>query len=309
MDKGIFKFLHLVYVPFSGVGLHGGYRGDKWFKFRIEIFKKYCLASLLNQTNKNFTLWLSFRPDEASNPETGKLFDYLIKKDIKFIFTFQGLMYHDDKFTDYKLKHILKNFGMMLWDCYKYGEVKNPLKMIRYSVSNKNNTLEERLRISLAEIEDLYRDDRTWVYVTRIDSDDMFRKETIDLIQKEKPALRRALVILKGYAYNLTTGQFADWKSPNDANPPYHTIMFPSKIFFNPKKHLEYYKNFRTHEDIPKVFKAKYLPDNLYCFTIHGKNISTSWTSFLMKIQNNHIYNEYFGKERKKILSDFGIKT
>ena len=55
---------HLISVPFTGLGLHGGYRGDSWFKYRVEVFKKYTLPSLMNQTNKDFTIWLQFRPEE-----------------------------------------------------------------------------------------------------------------------------------------------------------------------------------------------------------------------------------------------------
>lgn len=55
------KIIHLVYIPFTGVGIFGGFRGQEWFAKRIEIFKQYTLKSLLNQTNKNFDCWISFR--------------------------------------------------------------------------------------------------------------------------------------------------------------------------------------------------------------------------------------------------------
>ena len=32
---------------------------DEWLRHRIEIFEKYCLPSILNQTEKNF-LWLVY---------------------------------------------------------------------------------------------------------------------------------------------------------------------------------------------------------------------------------------------------------
>ena len=67
------KIKHLIAIPFSGVGLHGGFRGDTWFRHRIDIFKNHTLKSLKNQSNKDFTLWLWMRPEEKNNPLTREL--------------------------------------------------------------------------------------------------------------------------------------------------------------------------------------------------------------------------------------------
>ena len=56
--------MHILYVPFTGMGKID--RGDKWLMGRIEIFKKYVLNALCNQSNLSFTLWLSFRPEVAT---------------------------------------------------------------------------------------------------------------------------------------------------------------------------------------------------------------------------------------------------
>ena len=60
------KFIHFVYCPFTGVGIKG-YSGDEWFKYRIKLFRDYTLKSLQNQTDKDFVIWLSFRPEERGN--------------------------------------------------------------------------------------------------------------------------------------------------------------------------------------------------------------------------------------------------
>ncbi len=79
------NFIHLFFVPFTGLGLHNGFRGDAWFKNRIEIFKNYTLKSLLNQTNKDFVLWFCFRPEEEINPLLIELQKHMATLPIKSI--------------------------------------------------------------------------------------------------------------------------------------------------------------------------------------------------------------------------------
>ena len=87
------KAQHIVMIPFTGVGLYGGYRGDDWFRERVEIFKKYTLKSLQQQTDKKFLLWLTFRREEYFNSITHELADFLEKdKSIYFVMSFKGLM-------------------------------------------------------------------------------------------------------------------------------------------------------------------------------------------------------------------------
>ena len=123
--------LHLIYTPFTGVGLHGGFRGDKWLKHRIEIFKNYTLKSLQNQTNKEFLHWITFRQEESGNLLVEDLIKFLSQSNYRSIITFEGLMYHDDKFNNYNLKTILRNIAMMVWDGIWYKEFKSPLKIIK----------------------------------------------------------------------------------------------------------------------------------------------------------------------------------
>src|SRR3990167_2179614 len=271
------KNAHIVMIPWTGVGLHGGFRGNVWYKHRIEIFKEYTLKSLANQSNKNFLLWCSFRPEEKTNPLTKIISDAIEETRLPYIFTFDGLMYWDDKFSNYSLKTKIRNFLMMLWDCWTYKEWKNPLSILKLSWEDKNKSLLKRLTTSLETVRDTIGSNFDWVYLTRIDSDDMFHRNTIDLIQSCDPDYKRALVFDKGYILNVQTRQVAEWSPPT--NPPFHTIIFPAKNFFDSFRHKEYYGNFRTHEDVPKVFNAVTLDMNSYMVAFHGKHISTSWTS------------------------------
>lgn len=356
------KNAHIIAIPFSGVGLHGGFRGDEWYKHRIEVFKNYTLKSLANQSNKDFLIWLWFRPEEEHNPLTQEIFKAIREANLNFIATFHGLMYWDDKFTNYTFKIKIRNFLMMLWDCWIYKEWKK--RLWKYTWENKNKTLFERLTKALKILsnsleiclnanneenpnsavnsrrcqcrdsgECLKNNYNGWIYLTRLDSDDMLHREAVNLIQSESPMYKKALVFKEGYIYNVKTNQVAEWNPPT--NPPFHTIIFPGHTFFNAQLHKEYYSNFGSHEDIPRIFQCteldmhKYmvsfhgkhistgwdspLPRRIvhkykgYCYTTSGKNISTHWQSRTRHVKNYMIGREFFGEEKKLILNDFGL--
>ena len=273
--------LHLIYTPFTGVGVHGGFRGDEWFKDRILLFKDYCLKSLRNQTNKDFIHWISFRAEEKDHLFVRGLDEYLTGLYYPHIFTFDGLMYIDDKFVNYGLISKLRNILQMFRDDV-FNRSFHPFSYYKkYAWDNKNDSLVERVHSSLSVIREKASDTTDWVYLTRIDSDDMLGSRAIELIQTQEPKERRALVFEKGYILNKETNQLADWNPPT--NPPFHTIIFPGKVFWNAALHLAYYRDFRSHEDIPRLFDCVKL-DESYCVLFHQKHhISTSWTSPLDK--------------------------
>lgn len=277
--------LHIVATPLTGVGLHGGFRGNKWFKERIEIFKNYTLKSLQNQTNKQFIHWFWLRPEEENNPLVKELDEYLTSINYPHIFSFNGLLYHDDKFTRFTPRVIIRNFLMMCWDCLRYKQWKSPLEILKYTFQNKNKTLLKRLDKALYEFR--YKLPVVdWVYLTRIDSDDMFHKDVIQLIQAQTPDEKKALVMEKGFILNKQTNQVAEWNPTT--NPPFHTIIFPYYRFTNPIEHLAYYGKFNSHEDIKKAFNCIKLPDEKYLYLTHGKNISTYWYTNLYMVTTGH---------------------
>lgn len=335
----------IIATPFTGVGLHGGYRGDKWLKERIQIFKDYTLKSLLNQEvikEQKVISWLHwfwFRPEEKTNPQVIEFDKYLTEINYPHIFTYYGLMYHDDKFTNFTLKTIIRNLLMMGWDCIRYRQIKNPFEIIRHSFSNKNKSLYKRLEYALHEVKQKLPP-VDWICLTRIDSDDMFHKDAVGLIQKVEPKDKRAAIFEKGFILNKQTGQVAEW-NPTTC-PPFWTLIFRYPIFFNPIEHLRYYGDYRSHEDITRLFECVKLPDEKYLYLTHGKNISTYYytnqymvlsghnqigshwglnrlrTWWLMKKNPNldpnikrgihpFIGKEFFGEEKEKILENFGI--
>lgn len=262
---------HLIYIPFRGVGIKNG--DDEWFKERIEVFKQYTLKSLLNQTNKNFILWFSFRSEDQ--PQIGRpiqrnwelVAELLRDTPIRHFATFQGLMYYDDKNLE------------------------------------ANKTLESRLKKTIGMLERYTESD--YILMTRLDSDDMFHKDAVEEIQRNFPQgmaydeydipKPKALVFLRGLVYNTDTQELAEWRPRT--NPPFHTIIFPKETFFDAKKHVEYYGDWQSHEDTILVWPFAKLSDGKYCVTVRPKgHISTNW---------NH---NFRGKPMdKELLKDFGI--
>ncbi len=280
---------HLVYIPATGVGLFGGFLGQEWFAKRIEIFKQYTLKSLLNQTNKNFVTWISFRPQERNNPLVQELDVYLNALDFPFIFTFDGLMYADDRFFPRFKDRIpfLKKVLRGLWRVKKLN-----LYAIYDVLRDKNASLKKRVGNSLDVLRPIFA--RTdFVYLTRIDSDDMFHKDVVKELQAIKPN-HKAITIQKGYVYNRITRELSEW-SPT-TNPPFHTIIFPYDVFFDPQKYLEYMGGYRTHEDVTKLYDYVSLKGRKYCVLTHTANISTTYTH---RFRTNVV--------NKRILKDFGI--
>lgn len=289
------NIIHFCYIPFTGVGLYGGYRGDEWYRYRIQLFKDFTLKSLLNQSQKNFVLWISFRPEEENNSLTAELANWLKEKELNYIFTFNGLMYWDDKFSKGILQKV-KNCGRIVRGCWRNKTWNNFFSSIKEIYIDKNSTLKMRLSESLGFLKK-YFSEADWIYVTRLDSDDMFHQSAFEEIQAVLPFLG-ALTYHRGFVYNKDTDEIAEYHPKT--NPPFHTIIFDNKTFFNAKNYLAYFKDFKSHEDISRIFTSIQLSDWRYCvLTDNSKHhISTIW---------NHPFKGEKVINKRYILSEFGI--
>ena len=284
-------------IPFTGVGIYSGFRGQEWLKYRIEIFKEFTLKSLLNQTTKDWILWLSFRQEEKKNPLVKDFWHFLVDQNIKFVITCNGLIYHDDKYSKGTLNKIL-NFGRIIRSCWREKNFSNLKSATREILYDKNKALPQRLASSLAYFKG-WVNDYKWIYLTRLDSDDMFHKDALKEIQSQPAWDKVAYLLKKGYVYNKNTQELAEWNPDN--NPPFYTIVFPKETFLDPQKHLKYMEGFQSHEDIPKIFDSKWLRNGLYCVLVHSQQIST--------IFNHPFRGEVIRQANMKaeILRDFGI--
>lgn len=266
------EFKHIIYIPFRGVGVD--LKDEDWFLERIKLFGEYTLASLTNQSNKDFTVWMSFRPQDKGSAGVTLLEWMLRDSKIEHVFTFDGLMYWDDKFNG-TLTQTLRNIGRVIRTCFRAGDWENMLPCLAHLWINKNATLTDRLESSLWKL-DAKLESCNWILLTRLDSDDMLHKDFVAEVQRTWQPRRMAMVARNGYVYN---GEWlAEWKPAT--NPPFHTIVFSEPNFFDPIAHRRYYGNFRSHEDIPSVFPATMrLSDGLYCVNAinPGVHISTNW--------------------------------
>lgn len=225
-------------TPFTGLGLNRNRFDDKWLTYRIKIFKNYTLKSLLNQTNKNFVHWISFRQVDKDRPLIKELYDHLKSLNYKFVFTFHGIGFWDDKY--------------------------------------ENDNLLERLTKTLPALREIC-EGKEYVWETILGSDDTAHKDAIKGIQDKEFAMGegKALIHGNGYLFNANTQRLAEWNP--ETNPPFYTIMYPMETFLDPQKHFDYMKGFKTHEDIPRLFNCEKLPDGRYCYLVHKNNISTNW--------------------------------
>jgi len=284
----------------TGIGLYAGYRGDKWYRDRIKIFARTCLSSLDNQSNLNFLQWISFREAEKFNPLTEKLAFLIHDTSIRFqdiIFTFAGQPYWDDK-CDPGIKNRTLNIARTIRNMLRRPQFfRNPVILFKEMMKDKNATLEQRIEESMKILRKYWHKEK-WVYFSRCDSDDMLHKDFLKEVITFKPEYKKAIIAMNGYVYDIPTNRLGKWIP--ETQPPFHTIIFPAEIFFNAKRHLAYLEDFKSHEDIPRLFNCERMSDGKYCITTHSGNIST--------IFNHPWRGEEITINKDKILADFGLK-
>lgn len=231
------RFIHLAYCPFTGLGKRNGFRGNTWLKHRIEVFKKFTLPSLLNQTSQNYILWVSWRPEEKKNKIVKEFYEYLtLRLPVKTVFTYNGVCFWDDVYSDEEAYQRLMN--------------------------NLHETIKELMGMEVAEAD--------WVYMTIQPSDDLFDKDAFKTIESQQHALSGWR---KGYIMNYGTKEIAEY-NPTTL-PPFYTFLFPYAVFFNAKKHADFTGPYKSHEYIGDKQKYHELEGRGFCVGTHGENIST----------------------------------
>ena len=232
------KIKHFLYTPFTGLGLYGGFRGNRWLRNRIKVFKQFVIPSLLAQTEKNFTLWVGWRPEERSNPHVIELKNWLETTPLKSIFTYGGLCFWDDKFPDDVAK----------------------------------SRLATNLHLSIRDLVDEIGD-VDYVLMTIQPSDDCYASNAVATIQD---ALKRedinAFGFTKGYIMNYATGEVSEY-NPN-TNPPFYTIKFKKSVFIEPQEHIQF-APIKSHEYVANHLRYGVLDERGFLVGTHGENVST----------------------------------
>jgi hypothetical protein len=276
------KTTFLAWTPFTGLGAYGGFRGNRWLRNRIKVFKQFVIPSLMDQTDRDFIHWVAWRPEEISNPHVRALEKYM--KSIpgyKTVFTFGGLCFWDDKYD---------NNG---------AREKLTLALHR--------TMPDLLEV-VPEEPGVKQD----VQVLLVPSDDIYERTIIERMKKhfEANPLTEAIGLKRGYICNYNTLEMREYNPKT--NPPFFAARFPRDVFFDINKHLDYismkqdegkYKAgtpYPSHEYIPNAFKMDFFEDRAFLVGTHGENISTHF--------NNPFGGEEISPGKTQIaLVDFGI--
>lgn len=235
------KFNHFLYVPFTGLGLYNGFRGNHWLRNRIKVFKHFVIPSLLAQTDKDFTLWVSWRPQERMNNQVAELQDYLNELGINNIFTYNGLCFWDDKYPDKEA-----------WD-----------RLV--------NSLHGSLNVLFSHL------DGNDILMTIQPSDDCYNKDMVREIKSEfsHSPLLQAVGYKHGYMANYNTKEIAEYNPKT--NPPFFTIRFKHEDFIHPLEHMKYTGPYKSHEYIGDFLRYKVLDKRGFIVGTHGENISTNY--------------------------------
>jgi hypothetical protein len=156
--------MHIVFsIPITGKTPHGdGFKGQEWFDFRAGIFEKYTAKCLQKQTDKEFLVWLQFRPQEKDNPTTQRFIKAL--DGLKVIVTYNSPIMMEDKAT---------------WH---------------------NDNLLERAERSLEALQGIIQDE--WVVEVGLDSDDCVREDFVEFIKSREMKDRGAFYMQKGWIYS-----------------------------------------------------------------------------------------------------------
>jgi hypothetical protein len=231
-------FKHYLMVPFTGLGLYGGYRGARWLRNRIKIFKQFVIPSILNQSNQDFTVWIAWRPEERTNQQVIELREYLTTLPLKVIFTYGGLPIWDDKFPD-DVAH-----------------------------SRLTTNLHLTLRDLVDDIGDVEH-----VYMTIQPSDDCYRYDAVDMIHQALAGdTMQAFGFAKGYIINYQTKEVSDYNPTT--NPPFYTIKFKKHSFIEPQEHVSY-APIKSHEYVANHLKYGVIAERGFMVGCHGENVST----------------------------------
>lgn len=227
-----------MYCPWTGLGLYGGFRGNRWLRNRIKVFKQFVVPSLLNQIDRDFILWCSWRPEERNNQIVKEFITYLSGTGLKVVHTFHGVCFWDDKYPDEEARARLL----------------------------------ESIRSSVGELIDIIGDSK-YVFMTIQPSDDCYSNGLVKGMKVVLNGDYQAAGFRKGYIIHYPTMSVAEY-NPNTI-PPFFTIKFPRETFIDPLKHAEYTGPYKSHEYIADKLNFGSIEDREFMVGTHGENIST----------------------------------
>ncbi len=225
----------IIQIPFNVQGFNKVNELDKqWIKYRLGIFRKYCVGSLVNQTNQFFTAILRAREETLG----------FIMKELK---------------------------GKLPNNIYVVGI--NYETLIYKCIENYN-----------------------YLYLVRMDSDDCYDMEFIDLLHNYTPKPDTEVLISQNcYDYDLVNKRLVSFKY---LSPQCYTLIYKVEDYKKGKRY--FLKN--GHGGAIKL-KHELLNGFNYLNTIHKRNNECSFhdTDTVGRKNIKEIY------EKENILKRFGI--
>lgn len=264
---------HFMYCPFTGLGLYGGFRGNRWLRNRIKVFKQFVVPSLQAQTNKNFTLWVSWRPEDRNNKYVKELEQYLGGiKEFETIFTFGGVCFWDDKYSDEEARDRLAT------------------------------ALHESSHVLVNHLNDVDA-----VLMTIQPSDDLYYVGAVEELQhKLSDSNLDAVGYKKGYIVNYRSMQIAEYNPKT--NPPFFTYKMPKKTFLEPLEHMSFTGPYKSHEYIGDHMRYEQIDKRGFMVGTHGENISTHFNHpYAGDLVDKEII-KYFGAKPEPIQIKLSIR-
>lgn len=145
---------------------------------------------------------------------------------------------------------------------------------------------------------DLAADD--FVYLTRIDSDDLYAPDALEIVGAQEPRVWprdnkgsgvEALMFRRGYLHDVRDGR---WGVYEKQSSPFHTLAFPADVFCDPAKFRQAFEP--KHHLICGAYPWRKLPDFKFCVLLHGRNTGSTWEN------SCHWQLESFGHRQPNIL-------
>ena len=232
------RIAHILSVPFTGLGLYNGFRGNSWLRHRINVFKQFLIPSLQVQTAQDFVLWVQWRQEERNNPQVIAFKEYIDGLGIKNVFTFSGVVLWDDKYLDdvAQIRLIDAWHGSM-------GAVINAIG------------------------------DADTIYWTLQPSDDCYHLTALESIRKILGETDlQAIGFTKGYVCDYKTIEVREWNP--ETNPPFYTVKYDRETFIDPLKNFQYSAH-KSHEFLPEKLKYGKIEGRGFLVGTHQGNIST----------------------------------
>lgn len=229
----------IVQIPFNIQGFNKENElSEKWIKYRLSIFRAYCLKSLINQTNQYFTAMLRVREETLS----------LIQK-----------------------------------------ELKNLPKNVCVVANNYGFSIRRHIDVN----------DYHWLYLVRMDSDDCYEENFIDLLHNyPKKKDTEVLISQHCYDYDAVNKRLASfwYKSPQS-----YTLIYDTEEYRKGKRY--FLKN--GHGGAIKL-KHELLDGYNYLNVLHQKNNECRFHD--SDTPGRKQVKEIF-KGKKEILKHFGIEV